>query len=269
MARIFLSHASVDKPTVRRLAESLRAAGHEPWVDENEILVGESIPQAVERGLREADFVIFCLSNAAADRGWVEAERDATMMQQLRERKPRILPIRLDQVNPPYLTAHLAYVDIFPDDAAFRRGIERLVSSIAAHLGREAGSQEAAMQGLPAGVPPVSSGPMASASATHAYTHVERWRQLLDNARQKNKFVRIDSELRLETGRLGGYIRVGLVRETAFELSIPIHDSQGLKSVCFPITFKQVDDIDTDGEQWLRVILLRPIVVREYRPIFG
>lgn len=132
----------------------------------------------------------------------IEAERDATMMQQLRERKPRILPIRLDQVDPPYLTAHLAYVDIFPDDTAFRRGVKRLVSSIAAHLGREAGSQE---------------------------------RQCRD----------------------------------CLQLSIPIHNSQGLRSVPLPITFKQVDDIDTDGERWLRVILLRPIVVREYRPIFG
>jgi hypothetical protein len=117
---------------VERIAESLRAAGHDPWVDKEEILVGDSIPRAVERGLRAADFVIVCLSTAAAERGWVDAERNATMMQQFRERKGRILPVRLEPVDPPYLIAQLAYVDLFPGDDAFRRGIERLARSISA-----------------------------------------------------------------------------------------------------------------------------------------
>nr|WP_269084163.1 toll/interleukin-1 receptor domain-containing protein [Sorangium cellulosum] len=133
MARIFLSHASVDKPTVRRVAEALRSAGHDPWVDDEQILIGESIPAAVERGLRQADFVVVCLSKAAAERGWVEAERDATLMQQLRERKARILPVRLENVPPPYIIAPLAYVDIFPGEDAFRQGVERLVRSIDGH----------------------------------------------------------------------------------------------------------------------------------------
>ena len=62
MARVFLSHASPDRPVVRRIATALRAAGHETWLYEEEILVGESIPAAVERGLREAHFVVLCLS---------------------------------------------------------------------------------------------------------------------------------------------------------------------------------------------------------------
>ena len=136
MARVFLSHASVDKPTVRRIAEALRAAGHEPWMDEDEILVGDSIPASVERGLRSADFVVLCLSKAAAERGWVEAERDATLMQQLRERKARILPVRLEDVAAPYLIAQLAYVDVFPDEATFQRGMSRLARSIDAHAAR-------------------------------------------------------------------------------------------------------------------------------------
>ncbi|WP_437925280.1 toll/interleukin-1 receptor domain-containing protein [Sorangium sp. So ce291] len=133
MARVFLSHANVDKPMVRRVAEALRSAGHDPWIDDEQILVGESIPAAIERGLRQADFIVVCLSKSAAERGWVEAERDATLMQQLRERRARILPLRLEDVTPPYLIAPFAYVDVFPDSDAFRHGIERLVRSIDAH----------------------------------------------------------------------------------------------------------------------------------------
>jgi hypothetical protein len=137
VARIFLSHAGSDKPTVRRIASALGAAGHHAWLDEDEILVGESIPAAVERALHEADFVVLCLSTAAEKRGWVEAERDATLMQQFRERKERILPVRLEDVAPPYLVASLAYVDLFPDNQSFERGITRLMQSIAAYEGRQ------------------------------------------------------------------------------------------------------------------------------------
>ena len=140
MARVFLSHASADKPAVRRISEALRTAGHEPWCDEEEILVGESIPAAVERGLRGTDFVVICLSKAAAERGWVEAERDATLMQQFRERKERILPVRLEDVAPPYLLASLAHVDLFPDDQAFQWGIAWLTRSIKAYEARNAGT---------------------------------------------------------------------------------------------------------------------------------
>lgn len=129
MARVFLSHAGPDKPAVRRIADALRAAGHEPWLDDDEVLVGESIPAAVESGLRRADFIIVCLSKAAAVRGWIEAERDAALMQQLSERKERILPVRLEDVAPPYLFASLAYVDLFPEDQ-FADGIARLLRSI-------------------------------------------------------------------------------------------------------------------------------------------
>jgi hypothetical protein len=136
MARVFLSHATVDKPAARRIADALRAAGHQPWLDEDEILVGESIPAAVEQGLRGADFVVICLSKVAAARGWIEAETDATLMQQLHERKERILPIRLEDVAPPYLIARLAYVDLFPGEQMFERGIARLIRSIEQHGAR-------------------------------------------------------------------------------------------------------------------------------------
>jgi uncharacterized protein YodC (DUF2158 family) len=137
VARVFLSHTSADKPVVRRIAAALRTNGHEPWLDEEKILVGESIPAAIERGLREADFVVICLSKAAAERGWLEAERDATLIQQFRERTERILPVRLEEVALPHLIAAIAYVDLFTDEQAFNQGIVRLMRSIEAYLARE------------------------------------------------------------------------------------------------------------------------------------
>jgi hypothetical protein len=167
MARVLLSHASPDKPAVRRIATALRSAGHDIWLDEEQILVGESIPAAVERGLRAADFVVLCLSKAASERGWVEAERDATLVEQLYQRKQRILPVRLEPVEPPYLIAQLAYVDLFPDEAAFAGGIARLINSISSHETRRAGTTYPLEPAHGSAVQPAEEEPAALLSGTY------------------------------------------------------------------------------------------------------
>lgn len=134
MARLFFSYASADQPKVRRLADALRREGHETWIDEEDIDVGDSIPGAIERGLRGADFVVVCLSKTANQRGWVEAQRDVTFMQQMQERHARILPVRLEDVDYPYLLQAIAGVDLFPDDAAFDLAVRKLVRAIAKHM---------------------------------------------------------------------------------------------------------------------------------------
>jgi serine/threonine protein kinase len=230
VARVFLSHAGPDKSAVRRIATALRAAGHDPWLDEEEILVGDSIPAAVERGLREADFVVLCLSKVAAERGWVEAERDATLMQQFSDRKERILPVRLEDVAPPHLIAPIAYVDLFPDEQAFHRGIARLTRSIAMHTARHATTDDAsagrprgAANALPAAGAASGSRPMArnAASPTPAYLNaeVQALSEQLERARERKRNLhdsgiatdRVDQEI-LELRRKlrdGGQLRAG------------------------------------------------------------
>jgi formylglycine-generating enzyme required for sulfatase activity len=52
MARIFLCHASEDKPQVREVYQRLKALGFSPWLDEEEILPGQDWDYEIEqRGL--------------------------------------------------------------------------------------------------------------------------------------------------------------------------------------------------------------------------
>lgn len=95
-------------------------------------MIGASIPGAVEQGLQNADYLVLCLSHAAAERGWVQAERHVMTMRQYAERRDRILPVRLEEVTPPTLLRHVAYVDLFPDEDAWNRGVARLLAAIAA-----------------------------------------------------------------------------------------------------------------------------------------
>ena len=51
MPSVFLSHTSIDKPFVEKLARDLSCLGIDAWVDKYEIKVGESIFWRVEEGL--------------------------------------------------------------------------------------------------------------------------------------------------------------------------------------------------------------------------
>jgi serine/threonine protein kinase len=130
VALVFLSCASADLGKARQIAEELRRAGHTPWIAEDEVLVGESIPSAVARGLAAANFVVACLSSAANKSGWVEAELAATVMRQFKERTERVLPVRLDAVPPPESIHYLSHADLFPGTEGWRRGVDRLLESI-------------------------------------------------------------------------------------------------------------------------------------------
>jgi len=68
--RVFLSysHADVDREWVRAFAESLRNRGVEVWFDEFEVKPGEPYLEAMEKGLRRSDFIVFVMTTNSVKR---------------------------------------------------------------------------------------------------------------------------------------------------------------------------------------------------------
>ena len=52
---VFLSHNSSDKPAVEELAQRLRAAGLEPWLDKWNLVPGDAWQPALEEALRDSE----------------------------------------------------------------------------------------------------------------------------------------------------------------------------------------------------------------------
>lgn len=71
MPSVFLSHTSIDKPFVEKIARDLNRLGIDAWVDKYEIKVGESIFWRVEEGLRESEYFAIVLSPEALASEWV------------------------------------------------------------------------------------------------------------------------------------------------------------------------------------------------------
>jgi len=134
-ARIFLSHASADKAFVKALAVDLSALGHRPWLDEWEILGGESIPTRVAEGLEQADFVVVVLSGNSVASQWVENEWQAKYWQEVNERRVTLIPLLLSDCEVPTLLKPKKYIDFRHD---YGMALEELVHSISKHIKRRA-----------------------------------------------------------------------------------------------------------------------------------
>ena len=91
---VFICHASEDKDAfVRPLAEALRARHIEVWYDEFSLTVGDSLRQAIDRGLLNSQFGIVVLSPAFFRKRWTQRELNGLVAREMHESRELVLPI--------------------------------------------------------------------------------------------------------------------------------------------------------------------------------
>ena len=69
--KLFLCYSSEDKEFVRNLEVALRYCHYQCWVDENEIMVGDSIRNKIAEALDSVDFIIPVLSSNSINSAFV------------------------------------------------------------------------------------------------------------------------------------------------------------------------------------------------------
>lgn len=73
--RIFLAHASEDKPAVRQLYRELKARAFAPWLDVEDLLPGQVWKTEIPKAIRDASLFLACLSSrSVAKVGYVQNE---------------------------------------------------------------------------------------------------------------------------------------------------------------------------------------------------
>jgi formylglycine-generating enzyme required for sulfatase activity len=112
---IFISHSSRDAADALRLAEDLRRAGLDVWLDAWEIGVGARITQSIQRGLTRADFVALWITKAAIESGWVEREWQSKYSTEIASSSTIILPLLAEDCEVPQLLADKLYADFRKD----------------------------------------------------------------------------------------------------------------------------------------------------------
>jgi len=128
--KVFLCHASGDKPAVRELYHRLRGAGFDPWLDEEKLLPGQDWQLEIPQAVRSSDAVVICLSRRAVTKaGYVQKEIQHALdvADEQPERAIFLIPLRLEECEVPQRLRRWQRVDLFHE-----RGCERLLSALRA-----------------------------------------------------------------------------------------------------------------------------------------
>jgi hypothetical protein len=131
--RVFLCHASQDKPVVRDLYKRLGAEPWiDPWLDEERLLPGQDWNLEIEKAVEASDVVIVFVSKVSvAKEGYVQRELRQVLRIALEKLEGEIfvLPVRLDDSPIPRQLSGKQFVDHFPKSrqaAAYDKLIEAL-----------------------------------------------------------------------------------------------------------------------------------------------
>lgn len=126
--KIFLCHASDDKPSVRKLYRRLQSDGVDPWLDEENLLPGQKWQLEIPKAVRSSDAVLVCLSqNSVTKSGYVQKEIKFALdaADERPEDKIFLIPIRLEECEVPERLVPFQWVNLFGED-----GYERLLRSL-------------------------------------------------------------------------------------------------------------------------------------------
>jgi outer membrane protein assembly factor BamD (BamD/ComL family) len=128
LLKVFLCHASGDKPPVRQLYKELVAEGVDAWLDQEKLLPGQDWRMEIPRAVQEADVVVICLSKKSITKeGYVQKEIKFAL--DIAEEKPEgtifLIPARLEECVVPERLSRWQWVDLYEED-----GFTKLLRSL-------------------------------------------------------------------------------------------------------------------------------------------
>lgn len=139
--QVFLCYSSDDKPTVRELYSRLDSEGWiDTWLDEKKLYPGQDWNYEIEQAVEQADVIlVFLTKNSVTKEGYIQ--RELRRILDLADEKPEgtlyIIPVRLEECEPPKRIRRWQYADYFPEsqrNIAYQRLLESLKFR-ATHLG--------------------------------------------------------------------------------------------------------------------------------------
>ena len=126
--KVFLCHASDDKPVVRQLYENLCLDGIDAWLDSEKLVPGQKWQLEIPKAVRGSDVVIVCLSKSSVNKdGYVKTEIEFAL--DIAEEQPEgtifVIPARLEDCQVPERLSKYQWVNLF-EVAGYNRLIDAL-----------------------------------------------------------------------------------------------------------------------------------------------
>lgn len=127
MAGLFLSHSSLDKPFVTKLAIDLVNRGMPVWFDTWQMDTGDSLTKRINDGIGESDFLVIVLSPSSVSSEWVKKELEVALSLEEEQKRNFVVPVRIGDCEVPPAIVDRLYAD-FRD--AYLEPLDHLVSRL-------------------------------------------------------------------------------------------------------------------------------------------
>ena len=121
--KVFLCHASADKPAVLDLYKRLVADGVDAWLDAESLIAGQKWEVEIPKAIRDSDVVIVCLSEKSINKeGYVQ--REIKFALDIADEKPEgmifIIPAKLEECKVPDRLSTYHWVELIEEEG-YRR----------------------------------------------------------------------------------------------------------------------------------------------------
>jgi len=126
--RVFLCHASRDKPTVRDIYRRLKDHEIDPWLDEENLLPGEEWDQEIGNAVGSSHVVLVCLSAHSVNKsGYLQ--REIKKVLDVADEQPEgtiyLIPLKLEECEVPSRLRRWQWLNFFEPS-----GFERLMKAL-------------------------------------------------------------------------------------------------------------------------------------------
>lgn len=129
---IFISYSRKDLQIVDQFVNKITEAGYTVWIDRNGIYSGDEFTTQIVRAIRECSIVLFFSSKYSNASDWTVREISYSI-----RKEKTIIPIRLDDCeyhdSIDFTLINIDYIQYH--NSQFEQTLERLMNSIAAHIG--------------------------------------------------------------------------------------------------------------------------------------
>jgi WD40 repeat protein len=110
MTQVFLAYAHEDKAVMEKIRNSLRREGFTVWTNTTDIQTGETFEKAIQRGIEQADNIVYLLSPDALNSEYCQQELNYSL-----SLNKRIIPLQVRTTDPeqiPVVLRNLQYIDL-------------------------------------------------------------------------------------------------------------------------------------------------------------
>jgi hypothetical protein len=114
------------------LAHALWVSGFDAWLDTRDLISGEPMRRQLQDALRKSEFLVVLVSKNSSDSDWAAWELSEALRPQQRARQMEVIPVRIDDAEPPRDLASMLAVPLLDSNGKVGRPLIQVLNRLLA-----------------------------------------------------------------------------------------------------------------------------------------